>query len=120
MAMSQFWGITVDHISEANEEIRILKAQNERIRNDLNHEREISERILRELRSEKKISERLKNDLNTKKQVNERMMKSQVDMNQLNHQNEQNLHRKKGKVGHGYEEEGESSKQGAKRNKKPT
>ena len=43
----------VDQISEANEEIRILKAQNEGIRNDLNHEREISERILRELRSKK-------------------------------------------------------------------
>ena len=49
------------------------------------------------------------------------MMKSQGDMNQLNQQNEQNLHRKKGKVGLGYiEEEGESSKQCAKRNKKPT
>ena len=32
----------VDQIFEGNEEIRILKAQNERIRNDLNHEREIS------------------------------------------------------------------------------
>ena len=48
------------------------------------------------------------------------MMKSQVDMNQLNHQNEKNLHRQKGKVGLRYEEEGESSKQGAKRNQKPT
>ena len=46
----------IDQISEENEEIKILKVQNERIRNDLNHEREISERILRELRSEKKIS----------------------------------------------------------------
>ena len=44
------------------------------------------------------------------------MMKSQVDVNQLNQQNEKNLHRQKGKVGPGYEEEGESSKQGAKRN----
>ena len=76
---------------------------------------------MKELRSEKKINERLKNDLNSKKQVNERMMKYQVDMNQLNQQNEQNLHRQKGKVRLGYnEEEGESSKQGAKRNKKCT
>ena len=57
----------IDQISEANEEIRILKAQNERIRNDRNFEREISERTMRELRSKKKINERLKNDLNTKK-----------------------------------------------------
>ena len=62
----------------------------------------------------------MKNDLNTEKQVNERMMKSQVDMNQLNHKNEQNLHRQKGKAGLGYEEEGESSKQCAQRNQKPT
>ena len=49
------------------------------------------------------------------------MVKSQEDMNQLNQQNEQNLHRQKGKVGLGYnEEEGETLKQGAKRNKKPT
>ena len=47
------------------------------------------------------------------------MIKSQVDMNQLNQKNEKNLHRQKGKVGLGYnEEEGESSKKGAKRNKK--
>ena len=37
-------------------------------------------------------------------------MKSQVDMDQLNQQNEKNLYRKKGKVGIGYKEEGESSK----------
>ena len=42
----------IDQISEANQEIKILKAQNERIRNDLNYEREINERIMRELRSE--------------------------------------------------------------------
>ena len=42
---------------------------------------------------QKKISERLKNDLNTEKQVNERMMKFQADMNQLNQKNEKNLHR---------------------------
>ena len=76
---------------------------------------------MRELRSEKKIIEKLKNDLNNEKLINERMLKSQEDMNQLNQQNEQNLHRKKGKVGLGYnEEEGESSKKGAKRNQKPT
>ena len=109
----------IDQITEANEEIRILKAENERIRNDLNFERQINERTRNELRSKNKISKKLKNDLNTKKQVNERMMKSQADMNQLNQQNEQNFHRKKGKVGLGYnDEDGESSKQGAKRNKK--
>ena len=62
----------------------------------------------------------MKNELNIEKQVNERMMKSQADMNQLNQQNEQSLHREKGKVGLGYEEKGESSKQGAKRNQIPT
>ena len=72
------------------------------------------------MRFEKQISEKLKNDLNTEKQVNERMMKSQADMNQLNQLNEQNLYRKKGKVGLGYKEEGESSKQGAQRNQRPT
>ena len=111
----------IDQISKENEEIRILKAQNERIRNDLNYEREINERILRELRSEKQINEKLKNDLNDEKQINERMIKFQQDVNQLNQKNEQNIHRKKGKVGLGYnEKEGESSKQGAKRNQKPT
>ena len=74
----------INQITEANEEIRILKAENERIRNDLNFERQINERIMNELRAEKKINERLKNDLNTEKQVNERMMKSQARMNQLN------------------------------------
>ena len=44
-------------------------------------------------------------------------MKSQVDMNQLN---EKNLYRQKGKVGIGYKEEGESSKQGAQKNQRPT
>ena len=48
-----------DQITKANEEIRILKAQNERIRNDLNYEREINERILKELRSEKKINKKI-------------------------------------------------------------
>ena len=57
----------IDQISEANEEIRILKAENERIRNDLNFERQINERTRNELRSKNKINERLKNDLNTKK-----------------------------------------------------
>ena len=57
----------IDQITKANEEIGILKAQNERIINDLNYEREINERTMRELRSEKKINERLKNDLNTEK-----------------------------------------------------
>ena len=41
-------------------------------------------------------------------------------MDQLNQLNEQNLYRKKGKVGIRYKEEGESSKQGSQKNKKPT
>ena len=45
------------------------------------------------------------------------MMKSQADMNQLN---ELNHFRQKGKVGIGYIEEGESSKQGAQKNQRPT
>ena len=45
------------------------------------------------------------------------MMKSQVDMNQLNEQSHQ---RQKGKVGLGYVEESESSKQGAQNNQRPT
>ena len=62
-------------------------------------------------------NERLQNDLNYERKINERMMKSQVDMNQLN---ELNLYRQKGKQGIGYKEEGESSKQGAQRNQRPT
>ena len=108
----------IDQISNENEEILSLWSENERMRNDLNFERKINERTRNELRSKNKISERLKNDLNTKKQVNERMMKSQADMNQLNQRNEKNLHKKKGKVRLGYKDEGESSKQGAQRNKK--
>ena len=73
-----------------------------------------------DLDTEKKINKKLKNDLNDEKQINERMIKSQKDVNQLNQQNEQNLHRQKGKVGIGYKEEGESSKQGAQKNQKLT
>ena len=62
-------------------------------------------------------NERLQNDLYSERQLNERMMKSQADMNQLN---EQNIYRQKGKEGIGYKEEGESSKQGAQRNQRPT
>ena len=65
------------------------------------------------LRSKNEI---LQNDLNSERKTNERMKKSQVDMNQLN---EQNLYRQKGKVGIGYIE-GESSREGAQRNQKPT
>ena len=57
----------IDQITEANEEIGILKVENERIRNDLNFERQINERTMKELRSKNKINERLKNDLNTEK-----------------------------------------------------
>ena len=62
-------------------------------------------------------NERLQNNLNSKRKINERMMKSQFDMNKLK---EKNLYRQRGKVGIGYKEDGESSKQGAQRNKKPT
>ena len=62
-------------------------------------------------------NERLQNDLNFERKINERMMKSQVDMNQLN---EKNHYRQKGKAGIGYKEEGESSKQGAQKNQRPT
>ena len=52
----------IDQITKENEEIMILNTKNERIRNDLNFERQINERTMKELRSEKKINERLKND----------------------------------------------------------
>ena len=79
-----------------------LRSKNERIRNDLN--------------SERQISERLRNDLNSEKKLNERIMKSQVDIDQLNQLNEKNLYRQKGKVGIGYKEEGDSSKQVSQKN----
>ena len=41
----------IDEISNVNEEIMTLKAENERIRNDLNFERQINERTRNELRS---------------------------------------------------------------------
>ena len=47
-------------------------------------------------------------------------MKSQAEMNQLNQQNEKNLYKQKGEAGIRYKEEGESSKQGAQRNQRPT
>ena len=40
----------LDQITEANEEIKILKAENERIRNDLNFERKINDRTRNELK----------------------------------------------------------------------
>ena len=57
----------IDQISNENEEIMSLRSKNERIRNDLNFERQINERTRNELRSERQISERLKHDLNTEK-----------------------------------------------------
>ena len=68
----------IDQLSNENEEIMSLRFKNEKMRNDLN----------------------------SKKQLNERIMKSQVDMDQLNLQNEQNLYRQKGKARIGYKEEG--------------
>ena len=69
---------------------------------------------LMNLRSKTK---RLQNELNIQNQTYERMMKSQESMNQFN---EQSQYRHKGKVGIGYIEEGESSQQGAQKNKRPT
>jgi hypothetical protein len=74
----------LNQLSNANEEIRILRAQNERIRNDLNTEKQINGNLQSDLRSERQINESLENDLISERQVNERMMKSQVDVNQLN------------------------------------
>ena len=102
----------MDQICNANEEIMSQRHINERLRNDLNLERQINEIIRNELRSTKKISERLKIDLNIEKKINERMMKSQKYMNQLNHLNENNLYRQKGKTRIRYKEEGESFEQG--------
>ncbi|GLJ23271.1 hypothetical protein SUGI_0440210 [Cryptomeria japonica] len=70
-----------------------------------------------EIRILKEQNESLKNELDIQKQANERMMKSQTNLDQLN---EQNLHKRKGKAGLGYNEEGESSKQGSQRNQRPT
>ena len=110
----------VDQLSNANEEIMYLRSENERLRNNLNAERQINESLQSDLRTKRQINESLENELITEKQVNERMIKSQADMNQLNQQNEQNLHRQKDKDGLGYKEEGESSKQGEQRNQRPT
>ena len=44
-----------------------------------------------DLSTDRKINEILKIDLNSKKQLNERIMKSQIDMDQLNQQSEQNF-----------------------------
>ena len=76
-----------------------------------------NERIRDEMRSKKKISLTLVNELNIERKINERMMKSQEDINQLN---DKSHYRKKGKVGIGYIEEGESSKQGTQKNQRPT
>ena len=92
-----------------------LRSENESLRNDLNTERQINESLQSDLRTERQINESLENDLISEKKVNERMMKSQVDRTHLNQQSEMNLHRQKGKVGLGYKEEGETSKQGAQR-----
>ena len=93
----------IDQVSHTNDKILNLRSEIESTRE--------------ELRSEKEINLRLVDDLNTEKQINEGMLKSQEDLNQLY---ERNLHRQKGKAGLGYKEEGESSKQGTKRNQKPT
>ena len=95
----------INQLSNANEEIMSLRSKNENLRNDLIIERQ--------------VNERLKADLTSEKQLNERMMKSEEDMNQLNQQVEQNFHNQEGTTGLGYKEDGESSKQGAKRNQKP-
>ena len=96
-----------------------LRSENGSLRNDLNTERKINESLQSDLRTERKINESLENDLILEKKVNERMMKSQAEMNQLNQQNEKNLHRQKGKPGLRYKEEGESSKHAKQRNQRP-
>ena len=83
-----------------------LRSENEKIRNDVN--------------SERQINERLRNDLNSEKKLNERIMRFQEDMDQLNQLNEHNLYRQKGKARIGYKEEEESSKKGAQKYQKPT
>ncbi|GLJ48001.1 hypothetical protein SUGI_1013710 [Cryptomeria japonica] len=70
-----------------------------------------------EIRILKEQNESLKNELDIQKQANERMMKTQTDLDQSN---EQNLHKQKDKAGLGYNEEGESSEQGSRRNQRPT
>ena len=102
----------VGQLSDANEEIMNLRSENESLRNDLITERQINASLQSDLRYERQINKSLENDLNVEKQVNERMIKSQTDMDQLNQQNKQNLHRQKGKAGLGYNKEGESSKKG--------
>ena len=99
-----------EEIEGKNNEIQHLFLQQEDFINQFHN---TNEEIMN-LRSE---NERLLNDLNTEKKTNERMMKSQEDMNQLN---EKSHLRQKGKVGIGYTEEGESSKQGSQKNQRPT
>ena len=96
-----------EEIEGKNNEIQLLSIQQEDFINQLTN---ANEEIMN-LRSE---NERLQNDLNTKKKTNEKMMKFQANMNQSN---EQSHYRQKGKVGIGYIEEGESSKQGTQKNK---
>lgn len=62
-------------------------------------------------------NDRLKNDLREEKETNERLMRSQESMNQLTKLSQK---KHKGKLGLGYTEQGESSQQGAQKNKRPT
>ena len=99
-----------EELEAKNNEIQHISLQQVDFINQLTNSNE----EIMNLKSENEI---LKNDLDTKKQINERMMKSQADMNQLNEKSHQ---RHKGTKGHGYIEESESSKQGAKKNQRPT
>ena len=99
-----------EEIEGKNNEIQHLSLQQV---NFINQHTNENEEIMN-LRSENK---RLLNDLNTKRKTNERMMKSQAYINQLN---EKSHYRQKGKARIGYTEEGESSKQGAQNNQRPT
>ena len=101
---------TKEEIEGKNNEIQHLSLQQTDFIDQLTN---ANEEIMN-LRSE---NERLQNDLNTEKKTNERMMKSQAAMDQLS---EKNQYRQKGKAGIGYTEEGESSKQGAQKNQRPT
>ena len=62
-------------------------------------------------------NDKLKNDLREENETNERMMRSKESMNQLTKKTQSRLI---GKIGLGQTDQGESSQQGAQKNKMPT
>ena len=56
-----------DQLSNANEEIMYLRSENERLRNNLNIERQINESLHSDLRTKRQINESLENDLISEK-----------------------------------------------------